>query len=480
MQIAAFIYTNGGIMATTRIKSVHINKGKTPRQCIATQLDYIMNPAKTDGGLLVSSHACVPETAADEFMLYRKEYLFNTGREIKNEVLVYHVRQAFKPGEITPEEANAIGMELAEKLTDNQHAYVVATHVDKHHVHNHIVICSIALDCQHKYRDVKWSGKDLAQLSDELCEAHQLSVIHNPQNKTVSYDKWQGNQKKFTHRDSLRMMIDAALRMQPDGFDALMQLLEDVGCLIKRGTQISIKPPDGERYIRLDTLGPEYEEAALCQTLAGEHIHIPKIPRADYTKSQVKRLVDIETKMLSGKGKGYQVWAERNNIDAKAQSIIFLKENHIGSYTELENQILELQDHQIYLKSSLREKQNRMKEINQQRQAIRDYRRTKDVYSQYRESNWSPKFYQEHRQEIEAYKKAQTVYSEFNRQMPTLKELTAEYDALREQSDADKAALDELKPKLQALKNTQYNFRILQRDITPETHQTDRHWEEQR
>ena len=213
-------------MATTTILTIHINKGKTPKQCVAAQLNYIMNSTKTNGGALISSHACMPETAVNEFMLYRQEYFENTGREIENEVLVYHVRQAFKPDEITSEEANEIGKELASRMTNDQFAYVVATHIDKHHVHNHIVICSTALDCQHKYRDVKRSGKDLAQLSDEICEEHQLSVIRDPQNKTVSYDKWQGNQRRFTHRDELRMIIDAALRMQPDGFDALMQLLK--------------------------------------------------------------------------------------------------------------------------------------------------------------------------------------------------------------------------------------------------------------
>ena len=173
-------------MAATRIMSIHINKGKTARQCIGERLDYIMNPKKTDGGILVSTYACSPETVADEFMLFRQEYQANTGRTQENEVIGYHVRQAFKPEEITPEEANEIGKELASRMTDDQFAYVVATHIDKHHVHNHIVICSTALDCQHKYRDVKRSGKDLAQLSDEICEEHQLSVIRDPQNKTVS------------------------------------------------------------------------------------------------------------------------------------------------------------------------------------------------------------------------------------------------------------------------------------------------------
>lgn len=267
------------------------------------------------------------------------------------------------------------------------------------------------------------------------------------------------------------MIIDAALRMQPDGFDALMQLLEDAGCLIKRGAQISIKPPEGERYIRLDTLGEEYKEATLRRSLTGDHVHIPKIPRGDFTESQIKRLIDIEEKLRAGKGKGYQIWAERNNIDAKAQMIICLKEHHISSLEELNDQIQELTDQRDSLKASLREKKNRMKEINRQRQAIRDYSRTKEVYTQYRESGWSVKFYQDHRQEIEDHRNAQAVYSLLDGKMPTLKELTTEYDSLKEQKENDQTALNELKPKLTDLKHIRYNYEILERDSAPNSHQ---------
>ena len=394
----------------------------------------------------------------------------------------YHVRQAFKPDEITPEEANEIGKELASRMTDDQFAYVVATHIDKHHIHNHIIICSTDLEGQHKYRDVKQSAKDLAQISDSLCREHSLSVIQNPQDKTVTYDKWQGNQRRFTHRDEVRMIIDTALRMQPVSFDVLIQLLEDAGCRLKRGAHISIKPPEGERYIRLDTLGPEYDEASLRRTLAHDHVHIPKIPRGDFTESQIKRLIDIEAKLRAGKGKGYQVWTERNNIDAKAQMVIFLKEHHIGSLEELNDQIQELTDQRNSLKGSIREEQNRMKEINRQRQAIRDYSRTKEVYTQYRESGWSVKFYQEHRQEIENHKNAQAVYSSHDGKMPTLKELMAEYNSLKEQKENDQAALDELKPKLTDLKHIRYNYDVLERDSAPNSHQhatpKDHHFDE--
>ena len=251
------------------------------------------------------------------------------------------------------------------------------------------------------------------------------------------------------------MIIDAVLRMQPDGFDALMQLLEEAGCRIKRGAQISIKPPEGKRYIRLDTLGSEYDETSLRRTLAHDHVHIPKIPRGDFNGSQVKRLIDIETKLHAGKGKGYQVWAERNNIDAKAQMVIFLKEHQIDSLEELNDQIQELTNQQKELKAAL---------------------------TQYRESGWSVKFYQEHRQEIEDHRNAQAVYSSLDGKIPTLKELTAKYDGLKEQKENDQAAIDKLKPKLTDLKHIRYNYEILERDSTPNSNQyvipKDHHYDE--
>lgn len=265
--------------------------------------------------------------------------------------------------------------------------------------------------------------------------------------------------------------------MQPDGFDALMQLMEEAGCWIKRGAHVSIKPPGGERYIRLDSLGTEYSEAALRKTLEGHHVHIPKTPSSEYTYSQVRRLIDIEAKLRDGKkGRGYIVWAERNNIDAKAQSIIFLKEHNIGSIEELEDQISTLRSQRNTLHAAIREKQERMKEINQLRQAIRDYQRTKSVYAEYKASGWSPGFYNQHREDIEAHKKAQAVYSVVDGKMPTLKELSAECDALKAEKEADNTKLEELKPQLTTLNHIKYNFDVLERDYLPD--EKDLRWEE--
>ena len=459
-------------MATTRIMSMHINKGKTISQCLKERVEYIKNPDKTEGGELISSYACSPETADHEFLLARNAYLANTGRQIHNEVIAYQLRQSFKPGEVTPEEANQIGYELASELLKGDYAFIVATHTDRKHIHNHIAFCSVSLECTHKFRDVIRSGKLVAELSDKICEEHRLSVIKNPQDKTVSYDKWLGNNAKTSGRDWLRMTIDAALRMQPDGFDALMQLLEDAGCWIKRGAQISIKPPNGKRYVRLDTLGAEDTEAALRSALTGHRVHIPKVPRSQFTPSQVELLIDIEAKLRAGKGKGYQRWAERHNTDAVAKSMIYLKEHHISSYDELEEKLRSALASRNALKDRIRTAQSQMTEIRNQRNAILSYRKTKDIYTQYRESGWSPAFYREHKAEIEAHKKAQAIYSAADGKLPTLAELSEEFDRLLNQKREDSEVLSQHNTELRDLRHIKTNLDTL---LSDEDYEADLH-----
>ena len=461
-------------MATTRIISMHINKGKTIAQCLKARVDYIENPEKTNGGELISSYACSPETADQEFLLARNEYMAITGRRIHNEVIAYQLRQSFKPGEVTPEEANRIGYELASRFLKGEHAFLVATHNDRRHIHNHIVFCATALDCTHKFRDILRSGKALAELSDQICTEHNLSVITEPKSRDQSYDPELVTKGEITARDTLRMSIDAALRMRPDGFDALMQLLEDAGCWIKRGAQISIKPPGCKRYIQLDTVGAEYSEEALRMTLTGKHVHIPKQARGKMPHAQIELLINIEAKMRAGKGKGYERWAERHNTDVMASSMLYLIDNHISSYAELEHKIQSAVDRRTELKSTISTAQARMQEISKQKKAILVYRRTKDVYTQYRESGWSPAFYREHKADIEAHKEAQAVYSVAGGKLPTLSDLSEEYALLLSQKKQAGEQLSQLSEELKNLRHIKSNMDTLLDDERFEEEQTQR------
>lgn len=270
------------------------------------------------------------------------------------------------------------------------------------------------------------------------------------------------------------MMIDSALRMQPDGFDALMQLLEEAGCRVKRGAQISVKPPSGKRFIRLDSLGSAYTAAALRNVLDGRQVHIPRIPRSQYTGRQIALLIDIEKKMREGKGRGYQVWAERHNLDAVSQSIIYLKENGINSYEELMRRIDSGTKRRNQLKDSMKTCQTRMKAVSEQRKAVLTYRRTQAIYVQYRESGWSPQFYQAHAKEIEAHKAAQAVYAKAGGKLPTLAELSAEYERLLCQKRADSTALAEAKAEVSSLWHIKTNMDTIASDELIEEKETSR------
>lgn len=461
-------------MATIRIIPMHINKGKSAAQCLKARISYVLNPKKTEDGRLVSSYACAPETADQEFLLGRNAYIANTGRRIGNEVIAYQIRQSFKPGEVTAEEANQIGYELATQILNGDFSFLVATHTDHAHVHNHIVFSAVSLDSTRKFQNVFWSSRRVSKLSDQICSEHHLSVIQEPKGKALTYDKWQGNQARISNRDTLRMMLDAALRTQPDAFDALMRLLEEAGCRIQYGTAISILPPEGKRYIRLDTLGAEYTESALNASLEGLHIHIPQIPRNQYTSKHVSLMLNIEKKMCEGKGRGYRIWAERHNLDAISKSVIYLKENHIASYDDLNTQILAKSEERTHLKKQIKAVQNRMKEISEQKKAILTYRRTKDVYVQYRMSGWSQTFYQEHAKEIEAHHTAQKVYTKFGGKPPKLDELSTEYDRLLEQKRTDSATLSAIKTEVSNLYHIKTNLELLA-DDTPTEQKPEQH-----
>ena len=216
-------------MATTRIIPMHLNKGKTLAQCLADRTEYGMNPDKTEGGALISAFACEPETAVSEFALSKREYRELTGRVQESDVIAYQVRQSFKPGEVTPEEANRIGYEFAQRFLKGEHAFLVCTHTDKKHIHNHIYWNSTALDCTKKFKNFIGSYRAVRRLSDLICAEHRLSVVENPQKHGLSYNKWRGGHDKLSNRDLLRMAIDAALEKQPKDFDALLALLKAQG-----------------------------------------------------------------------------------------------------------------------------------------------------------------------------------------------------------------------------------------------------------
>lgn len=199
----------------------------------------IENPDKTDGGKLITGYQCDTRIADAEFLFSKRRYQALTGRRQDSDVIAYHVRQSFKPGEVTPEEANRIGYEFAMRFLKGNNAFIVCTHIDQHHIHNHIIWNSTALTCDRKFRNFWGSTKAVRHLSDTICVEHGLSIVENPKRHGKSYNKWRGERAEPPHRELLRYAIDDVLSKKPANFEAFLKLLAEGGCEIRRRGKIS-------------------------------------------------------------------------------------------------------------------------------------------------------------------------------------------------------------------------------------------------
>lgn len=268
-----FLYGGWFEVAATRLIALHKNKGKSVAACLKSRTDYAQNPDKTEQGQLVSSYKCSPLTVDEEFMLSKRQYELVTGRRQKSDVIAYQIRQSFKPGEITAEEANKVGYELAMRFTKGKYAFLVATHTDREHIHNHIIYNSTALDCSRKFRDFLLSGLAVQRLSDLICLEHSLSVIeikpYRERQKRVLYPP------KESNRDQLCGVIDSILADKPGSYEEFLKKLEQQGYEVKRGKFTSVKGARQKRFIRFRTLGAGYSEEELKAVLAGEAEHCP-------------------------------------------------------------------------------------------------------------------------------------------------------------------------------------------------------------
>ena len=272
-------------------------------------------------------------TVDEEFMLTKRLYEQTTGRRQKSDVIAYQVRQSFRPGEVTPEEANKIGYEFAERFLKGKHAFIVATHTDRAHIHNHIIYNSTALDGTRKFRDFYFSALAVQRLSDLICLEHQLSVIqkkpYRERQKRILYPP------KESNRDKLCTVIDnILLHDKLKDFAAFLDALEQQGYEVKRGKHPSVKGKGQRRFIRFRTLGAGYTEEEIKMVLDGKAEHQPP-PKQPLPEKKFGLLVDIPTKMAESKTSGYKKWATRFNLKEMSKTLLYLQEKKIDSADEL-------------------------------------------------------------------------------------------------------------------------------------------------
>lgn len=421
---------------------MHQNKGKSIADCLADRTDYAKNPDKTNDGELLSSYQCDPRTVQGEFMLAKRQYDDITGRKQASNVIAYQIRQAFKPGEISPELANKIGYELGMSFTKGNHAFIVATHIDKSHIHNHIIFNSTTLDCKRKFRDFLGSGRAIAKISDRICLENNLSIIEKPKCSKGHYGKWLGDNKPLSHSEKSRQTIDELLAQKPRTFDAFLQLMQGAGYEIKSSKHYAFKGAEQKKFIRLRSLGDVYSEDEIKAIIEGKvQQREVKKPTAKQPKQQeklVNLLVDIQAKLQQGKGKGYEQWAKIFNLKQMAQTVNFLQEHKLLAYSDLEEKEKKCTTTFDKLNTQIKTAEKRMAEIGVLKNHNINYAKTRDVYTDYRKAGYSKKFYEEHRAELTLHKSAKAAFEELGvKKLPTVKTLQAEYaDLLSEKKKA--------------------------------------------
>ena len=423
-------------------------------QGMGNTINYVTDGEKTDYQYYVSGIRCDPQSAREAMALTKRRFQKEGG------IVLFHGYQSFKPGEVTPEEANRIGYEFAERFLKGKHAFIVATHTDRAHIHNHIIYNSTALDGTRKFKNFWLSSFAVQRLSDLICLEHQLS--------TIEYKPYRERQKRIVYppkesnRDRLCSVIDSILAEKPKDYEDFLQRLEQQGYEVKRGKHTAVKGARQKRFIRFRTLGIGYGEDEIKAVLEGKVKHQP------YQKKPPKEqpfqlLVDIQGKMAEGKSVGYKKWATKFNLKEMSKTLLFLQEQKIGSAEELRERATAATERYHAMGDSIKAAEARLTEIAVLKTHIINYAKTRDVYAAYRKAGYSKTFLEAHREEITLHKAAKAAFDEAEMQkLPKVKELDAEFAELLTKKKAAypdyRKARNEMQELVRAQKNVERFF----------------------
>ena len=440
-------------MAVTKIKPV--------KSTLSKALDYIENPDKTDGKMLISSFGCSYETADIEFG-YTLSQALDKGNN-----LAFHLIQSFAPGEVDYEKAHEIGKQLADAVTKGQHEYVVTTHIDKGHIHNHVIFCAVNFVDHHKYNSNKRSYYGIRNMSDKLCRENGLSVVvPGKGSKGKSYAEYQAEKTGTSWKGKLKIAVDALIP-QVSSFEELLQRLQAAGYEIKPGKYVSCRAPGQERFTRLKTLGADYTEEAIRERIAGRRAKAAKAPRE---QRGVSLLIDIENSIKAAQSKGYEQWAKIHNLKQAAKTMNFLTEHKIEQYADLVSRIEEMAAESGQAADALKNAEKRLAEMAVLIKNVSTYQKTKPVYDAYRKARNREKYRAGQEQAIILHEAAaRSLKASGIAKLPNLAALQSEYEALQAQKEALYADYGKLKKKVREYDIIKQNIdSILQADRQPE------------
>ena len=408
-------------MAVTKIKAI--------RGTLSKAIAYILNPEKTDEKLLVSSYGCASETAAREFEWTRKIAEQKGMNPVR--IIARHVIQSFEIGEVTPELAHEIGKQFADEILEGKYEYVLTTHIDKDHVHNHLIFNAVDFVNYHAYKSYKRIYYDMREVSDRLCKENGLSVIPPSQNKGMGYKEYTEAKRGTSWKQKLKQTIDRLVITAKD-YDDFLRLMQEAGYEIKTGKYISFRAEGQERFTRSKTIGENYTEERIKERIAGR---TPRRSQRQTTPKGISLIGDIQERIRLIDSKGYEHKAKLTILKEAARTLNYLTENNLLQYADLEKKVEDVHSSYDRTGKELKGVEARLREVQPLIKNISNYQRLKPVYDAFQKAKDKPGFKAKHEAELVIFEAARSTLlaMQGDEKLPSLKTLQAEQQRLLEE-----------------------------------------------
>ena len=408
-------------MAVTKIKAI--------RGTLSKAIAYILNPEKTDEKLLVSSYGCASETAAREFEWTRKIAEQKGMNPVR--IIARHVIQSFGIGEVTPELAHEIGKQFADEILGGKYEYVLTTHIDKDHVHNHLIFNAVDFVDYHAYKSYKRIYYDMREISDRLCKENGLSVIPPSQNKGMGYKEYTEAKRGTSWKQKLKQTIDRLVITAKD-YDDFLRLMQEAGYEIKTGKYISFRAEGQERFTRSKTIGENYTEERIKERIAGR---TPRRSQIQATPKGISLIGDIQERIRLIDSKGYEYKAKLTILKEAARTLNYLTENNLLQYADLEKKVEDVHSSYDRTGKELKGVEARLREVQPLIKNISNYQRLKPVYDAFQKAKDKPGFKAKHEAELVIFEAARSTLlaMQGDEKLPSLKTLQAEQQRLLEE-----------------------------------------------
>ena len=414
---------------------------------------YILNPEKTDEKLLVSSYGCASETAAREFEWTRKIAEQKGMNPVR--IIARHVIQSFEIGEVTPELAHEIGKQFADEILGGKYEYVLTTHIDKDHVHNHLIFNAVDFVNYHAYKSYKRIYYDMREVSDRLCKENGLSVIPPSQNKGMGYKEYTEAKRGTSWKQKLKQTIDRLVITAKD-YDDFLRLMQEAGYEIKTGKYISFRAEGQERFTRSKTIGENYTEERIKERIAGR---TPRRSRKQTTPKGISLIGDIQERIRLIDSKGYEYKAKLTILKEAARTLNYLTENNLLQYADLEKKVEDVHSSYDRTGKELKGVEARLREVQPLIKNISNYQRLKPVYDAFQKAKDKPSFKAKHEAELVIFEAARSTLlaMQGDEKLPSLKTLQAEQAQLFEEQERLYAERNRLKKEAKQIETIKSN-----------------------